>query len=431
MLIKDIAPIRNRNETQPNEENLADLVEAPLLEACRLLVRKNIRTLSSSANREDVGGNAHIMIDADHLSEDNLRILRELGAVEVPKGHWYHHFSLKMSVDENTTAAEVAAHFLEIANRLQAQAYTWAQRTNFADLIIVMDPRTRGMSPEDRAWVNTQDIVKVYGEPMSWTAHVSEQVAQGAYYDTTSRTLYASRDDYEREQSSLDLQFEHLKVAANWRESSELKPNPDKDKVEEYEALELAVLGKKPKGGYQCRNHAKAYAEAEVENRKFEFIDEAENLGWKAHLNVALADVQDVATYLSENGYYHKFLVGGEPSDGKVFTIYFGSRKMANKWAKVIAKDLSSYLAKPIDKTEVEFAAGIVGRFACRQKDHPHTEKYTPYGHIGLPLMKANAKGVSAEERSRYLQDPTEEELREVFNELHKDFGVFFNGASV
>lgn len=84
----------SRNTTVRYREQLAALVERPLLSACEELYDKNIITLGTSANVQDVeyndwenpgqkkpGDGAYIIIDFDTLSTKNQEIGKSLGEV--------------------------------------------------------------------------------------------------------------------------------------------------------------------------------------------------------------------------------------------------------------------------------------------------------------------------------------------------------------
>jgi hypothetical protein len=77
--ISQIKPIENsRNCIPSNREMLAELVEQPLLEPCKNLWDKGIRTMASSANLKDLEvGYAHLFIDYDSLSEENKKIAKD------------------------------------------------------------------------------------------------------------------------------------------------------------------------------------------------------------------------------------------------------------------------------------------------------------------------------------------------------------------
>lgn len=197
--IRDIEPAGGRNEGHPTEENLAELVEAPLLTACRALVRKNIRTLSSSANKNNVGNSASIIIDAEHLSRENRETLERLGALESRDGHWGHTYTLSFPVSHDTTDKDVSDHFATAVDKLSFQPYTWAEKWTFADQLEMI----YGKIPEEtRAWIITQDTVEhTDGTSYHWPNMVQEAVSEGAFYDAETGCLYANKSEFDREKA--------------------------------------------------------------------------------------------------------------------------------------------------------------------------------------------------------------------------------------
>lgn len=106
------------------------------------------------------------------------------------------------------------------------------------------------------------------------------------------------------------------------------------------------------------------YAEQNPEKSKTSFIiNNDANVGWKFHLNCEPDSAKDISKFLADNGYYYKYLSGGELEDGKVFTVYVGSHELSEKLAREISDSISSKLAKPVDHQEIEFAPGVIGRF--------------------------------------------------------------------
>src|SRR5690606_10673176 len=107
-----------------------------------------------------------------------------------------------------------------------------------------------------------------------------------------------------------------------------------------------------------------SYSENNPDNVRFNFINKGDaNVGWKFHLNCEPSSSENISKFLADNGYYYKYLSGGEPEDGKIFTVYIGSHELAEKLAKEISDGVLSELAKPVDHSEIEFAPGVVGRF--------------------------------------------------------------------
>lgn len=129
----------------------------------------------------------------------------------------------------------------------------------------------------------------------------------------------------------------------------------------------------------------KKYNKDNPENAKGDFIDEKDlDIGWKFHLNIRSKHVKAVSDYLVQNGYCHKYLSGGDIDDGKIFTIYTGSHKLAKKLAQSLSSDLYGYLCKPVAKQEVEFEAGIIGRFVGPKRD------FARYGSCGYSIRQSD-----------------------------------------
>ena len=134
-----------------------------------------------------------------------------------------------------------------------------------------------------------------------------------------------------------------------------------------------------------------AYEKANPQDIKADFIDkENHNIGWKLHLNVAPRFVRLVSAYLLKNGYYHKYLNDGKIEDGKVFTIYIGSHQLTKKLAEIISQDLGRFLSKPKAFGEIEFAAGVVGRFCG--PFFGQTPLFYNYGSLGVTHLDVDHK---------------------------------------
>ena len=198
--IREIDRKGNRNEGHPTEENLEELVEETLLKACIALVRNNIRTVASTANKDDIGHNANLLICADHLSHENREIALKMGGMEGQGGHWGHTISFDYPLTEDSTVEEVVNHFAEIAAAFQHQPYTWADKYNFADAIERI--YAQKLAPEVRARLCDQtEFVDDEGIVWNWDMMANDAEAQGEYYDKSSGYVYASLGEFERERS--------------------------------------------------------------------------------------------------------------------------------------------------------------------------------------------------------------------------------------
>ncbi len=122
-LISQIEVIQESGVIPRNKEDLASLVEPPLLEACEELYDMNINTVMSSANSKDVEtGTAYIDIEFDTLSDENKGIAHGLG-----ESFMMHGFvpmkciKLEFPIDQNTTVGDVRRMAHETVSKLKPQ----------------------------------------------------------------------------------------------------------------------------------------------------------------------------------------------------------------------------------------------------------------------------------------------------------------------
>lgn len=145
------------------------------------------------------------------------------------------------------------------------------------------------------------------------------------------------------------------------------------------------------------------------------------NIGYKFHLNVPLEHVIEVSSYLKDNGYNHKYLKGGDVSDGKVFTIYIGSKDLADKLAQVLSHDLVGLLRRPRVQNSVELAPGIAARF--NQLGYGFS-RYPSSGVIGFNVLDGlNSFGSNYDHKLAKLA------FEISFNKLVELHGVYFTGS--
>ena len=118
-----IEPITKGGLVPESREDLANLVEAPLLEACLVLFDKNIKTISSSANKGDiVAGKAYVIIDYGSLNERNKDIARTFGDVYVFHGSIdVPAVNLEIRVDKNTKVGQIRKAALAIVEKFEQQ----------------------------------------------------------------------------------------------------------------------------------------------------------------------------------------------------------------------------------------------------------------------------------------------------------------------
>lgn len=127
-----------------------------------------------------------------------------------------------------------------------------------------------------------------------------------------------------------------------------------------------------------------------VEAGKWQFFDNDPNQGYKFHLNVKPENVRQVAATLKLGEYQHKYLSGGEVEDGKIFTVYTGSKQQTEQIVReVVDSEIAFLLEKPlVDGTgEVPYAPNIVGRFVGNR------ERYlTKVPRLGITVLRTADK---------------------------------------
>lgn len=124
----------SRNITVRYREELAALVERPLLSACEELYDKNIITLGTSANAQDVeyddwenpgqkkhGEGAYIIIDFDTLSTKNQEIGKSLGEVYFADNG--NQLKIVIPLTRESTFEDVQTQAQEIAHKFAKQQY--------------------------------------------------------------------------------------------------------------------------------------------------------------------------------------------------------------------------------------------------------------------------------------------------------------------
>lgn len=173
--VVDIEPIWVDSVTILNDSDLEKIVELPLLEPCKELFRKNIRTIASSCNKfnaiglDKYGNNpivgeyiknsmgmgehyAWIMIDYDSLCETNKKVLESIyesnndlvlyscedsfllfgadekfrekcnkGTLNTHSHYGYRVVTLRYPLAENTTSLEVSNYYINIVNELKKE----------------------------------------------------------------------------------------------------------------------------------------------------------------------------------------------------------------------------------------------------------------------------------------------------------------------
>ncbi len=123
--VRDVTAIEKTSVRIESESDIAAVAELPVREACIALFRKNIETVMSSANKKNVGYDAHIIIRFDTLSDTNKALAQELGMLCTPTRLGASPtVSLSVPVSESTTVADIQKAFATMVERFEQQPYT-------------------------------------------------------------------------------------------------------------------------------------------------------------------------------------------------------------------------------------------------------------------------------------------------------------------
>ena len=174
VLISDVSFIGEGGVTATTKESLAKLVEPPLLEACEDLYYKNIETVMSSANAKDVGGEGHIMIALDTLSDENKEVALKFGELKKIAGT-KECVTITFQISADTTVGDVRKTAHEIVTQFHKQELNWGRTT-------------------------LKDIARAYGIPAE---DLSPESFPEKYYDAGTGYLYDSEELYQKAKDSV------------------------------------------------------------------------------------------------------------------------------------------------------------------------------------------------------------------------------------
>lgn len=157
-----------------NKKDLKNIVEAPLVSACEELYDKNIKTVSSSANKDCIEDEAYIIIDFDSLSERNKKKALGLGEkINDTKGE--ANVKISIPITESSTFSEVEQKFNEIASQFEKQPMVWA------DIRTLDEVKKIFRIEEDDTECKPEDFESA-----------------GYYYDKNSGLFYLSKEHFEK-----------------------------------------------------------------------------------------------------------------------------------------------------------------------------------------------------------------------------------------
>jgi len=173
----------SRNMRLKTRDNLKELVEAPLLTACQELYDKNIITLATSANRNDVefqsydgmtkaNEGAYIIIDFDLLSPRNQEIGKTLG--EVYFADEGQQLKIIIPLTRESTFGQVMTQAQEIANKFFKQQYRMPQHGAYT---IQEMRKVYGYDPNDES-IKPENFDYYYWSPQDQLLYLSQEQYQ-------------------------------------------------------------------------------------------------------------------------------------------------------------------------------------------------------------------------------------------------------------
>ena len=165
------------------------------MKACQILYDKNIRTTSTSANKNDLEwGRVYFNIDFDSLSEENQEIAKAHGdkVSETVDGRQVG-FKFLFDPNNGVTAEEIEGWSVEIANKFKRQELTWAEGKTLEQLKIEFAGADQSNPFFEKMWgtYSEEEAHAVFTEDYSY------------YYNENDGKYYRSEELCKKRQESI------------------------------------------------------------------------------------------------------------------------------------------------------------------------------------------------------------------------------------
>jgi hypothetical protein len=183
--VSDIEPIEESvGFVVKNESDIEKIVEMPLVEACKELYRKNIETVSSSANKKDIeNSTVYIEIDKETLSSRNKEILKE-----IKKDKKFDYLKISDDKSEKTIKVEILL-----------------KKTGFSikEVEEKVKDFTKRLERQEPRWIREKHVYKIEDlegiySLESGSTGKEEWEKEGYYYDPESNLFFESEDHYKK-----------------------------------------------------------------------------------------------------------------------------------------------------------------------------------------------------------------------------------------
>ncbi len=174
-----------------NKEMISEMVELPLIDACKGLYEKNIETVSTSANRKDVedadpekGPRAYIEINKESMSKENMEILRSV------RENLFNDYTVEGFDDDSEKTVMIYIPFNENSSvdeiRIKAE--------NLAEMFKKQEPLW--ISNNKERYIKSRETLE-----KEWNVEESTREDwenEGYYYDAEEGLFYESEEIYKK-----------------------------------------------------------------------------------------------------------------------------------------------------------------------------------------------------------------------------------------
>ncbi len=175
-----------------NKENIKDFVEKPLVEACEIFWDKNIKTLESSANFQNIQNGGYIGLDFNSLSEENKELAKQYGHPDQLYVNNPNILSVRIPIpmNESETVEAVSNRAVEIANRFNKQKANWISGTTLENHLNKLEENF-GKKYPDMVVKEKERLT----QPGAWE---EESKRLGNYFDTETQMAFPSEEYFRK-----------------------------------------------------------------------------------------------------------------------------------------------------------------------------------------------------------------------------------------
>lgn len=192
--INEVQPIQKTFGLQIlTRDSIKDFVELPLVKACEVFWDKNIPTLESSANFQDMKKEGYIGLDFNNLSEENKEIAKQYGnphQLYVNKYPEILSIRIPIAISNSETVEEVSKRAEEIANKFNKQKANWISGTSLEEHLNQFEQNFGKKYPEQ--------VAKEKERLSQSGAWEEECKRKGSYFDPETQTAWASEEYFKK-----------------------------------------------------------------------------------------------------------------------------------------------------------------------------------------------------------------------------------------